>query len=142
MKEKVYSIKKASEILGVSDKTLYARLKNEKYIKCFIIVPNAKKNFIYYKTECVEKELNNKMTNKDKSDFTTFYYEIVDAVIDKYHLNFLDDGEKKLKKILNDKLADYDNKKYLIAKIIDCNPATKDEMKNFVEILNKVKEDL
>ena len=143
-KEKVYSIKDTSKILGLTKKALYARLKNEKYKKCFVIVPNLKKNFLFYKAKCVEEELANKITEKEKKEFTDFYFQILFEFSKKmgFSKNDIVNSEKELRKKLREKLKNKDNKKYLINKIITCSPVNKKELDFFKQILKEILDSL
>jgi len=134
---KVYPITEASKILGISRKTLYARLKNEKYKPCFVIVPNLKKGFIFYKKECIEKEIKNKITEKDKIEFTDYYFSILEKISQKNNFNNsinYSKEEKFLKKLLKDVI---DNR-YTIEKIIQCNPINKEELEYFKSVLKDI----
>ena len=138
MKQKVYTLKDASKILGLSVKTLYARIKSEKYKHCFVIVKDAPKQFLYYKAECIEKELNNRVNERDKAKLIDLYFEVADLLEDK-GFDSQKEIRKKIKIHLNE--TDKDNK-YLIDKILNCNPVDKDELNYFIEILEKIKQEL
>jgi len=140
MKEAVYSIAEASKILGISRKTLYARVHNEKYKKCFVIVPDIKTSFIYYKKHCIEEELNNKVTEKEKFDFTSYYYDIFEkATINEEDI---DKKENIFKKIITQELKEINyqekNIHYITKKIVLCNPSTKKELELFNQILHSI----
>ena len=128
-KNNYFSIKDSAKILGLSVKALYARTNNKKYKDCFVTIPNMKKSFLFYKKECIEKELNNRITEEDKANFTEFYYEVID-ILSNGHLEDMEkcqEAEDKLKKILKKELSN----DYIITKIIKCNHVNQEELKKF-----------
>jgi len=139
MKETVYSIAEASKILGVSKKTLYARVNNEKYKKCFVFVPDIKTSFIFYKKSCIEEELSAKVTEKEIIDFTGYYYDVFEKVTLKEE--DIEKKEEMFKKIITEELKKINYEGdiyYTVKKFTLCKPATKDELETFYEILKTI----
>ena len=142
--EKIFTIKEASKILGISIKTLYARANNDNYKQCFYIMPDLRKSFLYYRKACIDEELNNRITNKDKSEFTDFYYSVIKILTNGNLSDFdkCDEAEKELSNLIKELLKKKDkegNIDYFASKIIDCNPTNRKELIEFQDILTEIK---
>jgi hypothetical protein len=131
-----YTIKQASELLGVSRKTLYSRLKNPKFKNCFIIDKTKKTGFLFYKKECIDKELNNRLSERDLFKFTEYYYSIVEKIANKKNVDF-DKGEKYLKKYLR-KYLNYGD----LEKLVNVSFKTKKKFEIYKNILNLVEKEI
>jgi hypothetical protein len=143
--KKLITLKKASEILNIPIKTIYSRINLKKYKDCFIKIKKRKRqrNYIFYKTSCINKELKNKVTQKDIINFTNLYFEILEFI--KKKKNISDDltAEKILRKIIRNninKISFLKNKKdKKIYKITECQINKKKELEEIILFFNLIK---
>jgi hypothetical protein len=134
---KVFTITEAAKILGLSRKTLYVRLKNPNYKDCFVVNLNKKHGFLFYKADCVEKELNEKVSSEETYKFTNYYYEVLEKIQDKKNLS-INEAENFLKKQIRKRIKVYSKFK----RFINCNIKKRKELEEFTKILKTIEESL